>query len=140
MIIHRRLQSLLSLSRSITSRGSTTFRGVASQHCSIGLISSGANKDCNSNSKAIGKAIALPIRRFSSSENFTDGKPTLKYASTLTGTWTSMSNEQVLHFAHMDVPEACRECVIRDVMVVDQIDYDEVRMTDWSHDNTIDLF
>ena len=40
----------------------------------------------------------------------------------------------------MDVPEACRECVIRDVMVVDQIDYDEVRMTDWSHDNTIDLF
>ena len=39
-----------------------------------------------------------------------------------------MSNEQILHFSHMEVPEACRECVIRDVMMVDKIEYDEVRM------------
>jgi hypothetical protein len=39
-----------------------------------------------------------------------------------------MSNEQILHFAHMEVPEACRECIIRDVMTVDQIEYDEVRL------------
>ena len=38
-----------------------------------------------------------------------------------------MSNEQILHFAHMEVPEACRECIIRDVMMVDQVEYDEVR-------------
>ena len=131
-------KSLLSLSRSITSRASTALRGVAVQHSSIiGFISSNTDKDCNSKNGAVDKAIALPIRRFSSSEEFKDGKPTLKYASTLTGTWTAMSNDQILHFAHMDVPEACRECVIRDVMVVDQIDYDEVRTTDWSDEDTI---
>jgi len=26
----------------------------------------------------------------------------------------------------LDVPEACRECVIRDIMAVDKINYDEV--------------
>jgi hypothetical protein len=73
--------------------------------------------------------IVIPSRTFSSSdaEEFRNGKPTLKYASSLNKTWASMSNEQILHFAHMEVPEACRECVIRDVMMVDQIEYDEVR-------------
>lgn len=28
----------------------------------------------------------------------------------------------------MEVPEACRECIIRDVMMVDQIEYDEVSL------------
>jgi hypothetical protein len=59
-------------------------------------------------------------------DGFVDGKPTLKYASSLNKTWASMSNEQILHFAHEGVPEACRECIIRDVMMVDQIAYDEV--------------
>ena len=63
----------------------------------------------------------------SDAEGFKDGKPTLQYASSLNKTWSSMSNEQILHFAHMEVPEACRECIIRDVMMVDQVEYDEVR-------------
>ncbi|KAL3804829.1 hypothetical protein HJC23_006601 [Cyclotella cryptica] len=62
-----------------------------------------------------------------SDEDFIHGKPTLKYATTLRKTWASMSNEQILHFAHLEVPEACRECVIRDIMMVDQIDYDEAK-------------
>ena len=36
-----------------------------------------------------------------------------------------MTNEQVLQFAEMEIPEACRECIIRDIMVVDQIEYDD---------------
>jgi len=70
------------------------------------------------------------IRAFSNSsdEEFIHGKPTLKYATKLRKTWASMSNEQILHFAHLKVPEACRECVIRDIMMVDQIEYDEVSL------------
>ena len=36
------------------------------------------------------------------------------------------TNDQILHFAELGIPEACRECIIRDVMTVDQIEYDEV--------------
>lgn len=58
--------------------------------------------------------------------NFRDGKPTLEYATKLPKTFASMTNEQVLHFAEMGVPEACRECIVRDVMGVDRVEYDEV--------------
>ena len=62
-------------------------------------------------------------------QQFRNGKPTLEYAKTLPSTFASMTNEQVLQFAEIGlVPEACRECIVRDVMVVDQIDYDEVCM------------
>lgn len=66
-------------------------------------------------------------------QQFRNGKPTLEYAKTLPSTFASMTNEQVLQFAEIGlVPEACRECIVRDVMVVDQIDYDEVCMEiDW---------
>mmetsp|Transcript_3789 Transcript_3789/g.8346 ORF Transcript_3789/g.8346 Transcript_3789/m.8346 type:complete len:314 (+) Transcript_3789:138-1079(+) len=56
---------------------------------------------------------------------FVDGKPTLKYATTMRKSYASLTNEQILHFAAFKIPEACRECVIRDVMMVDQIEYDE---------------
>jgi len=36
-----------------------------------------------------------------------------------------MTNDQCLHFAELQIPEACRECIVRDVMVVDGIEYDE---------------
>jgi hypothetical protein len=57
--------------------------------------------------------------------SFKDGKPTLQYAKTLPKTFASMTNEQVLQFAEMEIPEACRECIVRDIMVVDQIEYDD---------------
>ena len=57
---------------------------------------------------------------------FRDGKPTLDYARLMPKTFASMSNEQILQFAMLEIPEACRECIIRDVMTVDQIEYDEV--------------
>lgn len=59
------------------------------------------------------------------SEQFRDGKPTLAYANEMPKTFASMTNEQVLHFAELGIPEACRECIVRDVMVVDQVEYDE---------------
>jgi hypothetical protein len=83
-------------------------------------------------------ARAMPFSSFSSStatdasvkndERFRDGKPTLEYAMTLPKTFASMTNEQVLHFAELSIPEACRECVVRDIMSVDRVEYDEVRM------------
>ena len=60
------------------------------------------------------------------SEQFRDGKPTLAYANEMPKTFASMTNEQVLHFAELGIPEACRECIVRDVMVVDQVEYEEV--------------
>ena len=61
----------------------------------------------------------------SSDDRFINGKPTLEYAKKLPKTFASMTNEQIMQFAELGIPEACRECVIRDVMVVDQIEYDE---------------
>lgn len=57
--------------------------------------------------------------------SFKDGKPTLQYAKALPKTFASMTNDQILQFSEMGIPEACRECIIRDVMAVDSIEYDE---------------
>ena len=65
------------------------------------------------------------IRFMSGVEQFRNGKPTLEYAKKLPKTFASMSNEQVLSFSELGIPVACRECIIRDVMVVDQVEYDE---------------
>lgn len=59
------------------------------------------------------------------SQQFRDGKPTLEYVKQMPKTFAAMTNEQALHFAEMGIPEACRECIVRDVMVVDQVEYDE---------------
>lgn len=58
-----------------------------------------------------------------------DGKPTLEYAKKMPKTFASMSNDQILHIAELGIPEACRECVIRDVMTVDNVEYDEAMKT-----------
>ena len=57
--------------------------------------------------------------------SFKDGKPTLQYAKKLPKTFASMTNEQVLQFAETEIPEACRECIVRDIMAVDHIEYDD---------------
>lgn len=64
----------------------------------------------------------------SGNQEFRDGKPTLAYAQKLTKTFASMTNDQILHFAELGIPEACRECVVRDVMHVDQVEYDEAML------------
>lgn len=60
---------------------------------------------------------------------FRDGKPTLAHAKKIPRTFAAMTNDQVLHFAEMGIPEACRECVVRDIMDVDQVEYDEAMKT-----------
>ena len=62
-------------------------------------------------------------------KDFRDGKPTLAYAKTMPKTFASMTNDQILHFAELGIPEACRECIVRDIMAVDQVEYDEVGQT-----------
>jgi hypothetical protein len=100
---------------------------VASNYSVIGFVSS--TNSSNNSAKSNHSFNPINIRTLSTDKEFNEGKPTLKYASMLTKSWASMSNEQILHFAHMDVPEACRECIIRDVMMVDQIEYDEVSVS-----------
>ena len=56
---------------------------------------------------------------------FNNGKPTLEYAKKMPKTFAAMTNDQILHFAELAIPEACRECVVRDIMVVDNVEYDE---------------
>lgn len=70
----------------------------------------------------------MRARQFSSSDekgDFANGKPTIAYAKRLPKHWHSFTNEQVLHFAELGIPEACRECIVRDVMAVDGLEYDE---------------
>mmetsp|Transcript_28947 Transcript_28947/g.61155 ORF Transcript_28947/g.61155 Transcript_28947/m.61155 type:complete len:283 (-) Transcript_28947:171-1019(-) len=74
---------------------------------------------------AIASKFVAQSRSMSTTPDFRDGKPTLEYAKKLPKTFASMTNEQILTFAEMGIPEACRECIVRDVMVVDQIEYDE---------------
>lgn len=54
-----------------------------------------------------------------------DGKPTLEYAKKMPKTFATKTNEQILLFAELGIPEACRECIVRDVMAVDNVGYDE---------------
>mmetsp|Transcript_29818 Transcript_29818/g.62265 ORF Transcript_29818/g.62265 Transcript_29818/m.62265 type:complete len:315 (+) Transcript_29818:90-1034(+) len=61
----------------------------------------------------------------SAPETHRDGKPTVDYVKKMPKTFASMSNEQILHFAELEIPEACRECIVRDVMAVDNVEYDE---------------
>jgi len=61
----------------------------------------------------------------SAPETHRDGKPTVEYVKKMPKTFATMTNEQILHFAELEIPEACRECIVRDVMAVDNIEYDE---------------
>jgi len=63
------------------------------------------------------------------SGDFRNGKPTLAYAQKMPKTFAAMTNDQVLHFAELEIPEACHECVVRDIMVVDQVEHDEAMET-----------
>ncbi|KAL7523018.1 hypothetical protein ACHAWF_000320 [Thalassiosira exigua] len=40
------------------------------------------------------------------------------YAKKMSKTSVSMTNEQVLQFAEYGIPKVCRECVVRDAMVI----------------------
>ena len=83
------------------------------------------NKSSVNVSSGVGRWNRHQIRFMSDVEQFRNGKPTLEYAKKLPKTFASMTNEQVLSFSELGIPEACRECIIRDVMVVDQVEYDE---------------
>jgi len=73
------------------------------------------------------KFIAQTTRSMTGSapETHRDGKPTLEYVKGMPKTFASMTNEQILLFAELEIPEACRECIVRDVMAVHNIEYDE---------------
>lgn len=89
----------------------------------------------------IGAAVAngVPNRAFHSTRNlaslpgdigpsndrFQDGKPTLKYAREIPLTYASKSHDTILVLAEMGVSEACRECLVRNIMTVDNVTYDE---------------
>lgn len=99
----------------------TTSRAFLAKTSSIQSIVRKAA--CNHNFIAVRSISSSPASPPDGS--FKDGKPTLQYAKALPKTFASMTNDQILQFSEMGVPEACRECIIRDVMAVDSIEYDE---------------
>lgn len=72
-------------------------------------------------------AMRTSLQTPDNSNFFHNGKPTLAYVRSLPKTFATMTNEQVIHFGELGVPEACRECIVRDIMMVDCVEYDEVR-------------
>lgn len=78
------------------------------------------------NTAAIAAGGPISLQTPDNSHFFHNGKPTLAYAKSLPKTFATMTNEQVIHFGELGVPEACRECIVRDIMVVDCVEYDEV--------------
>ena len=98
-------QSLLHTSRALLSKTSSIARKASTKH--------------NFNIPRSFTNVPTPP------DSFKDGKPTLQYARALPKTFASMTNEQILQFAEMQIPEACRECIVRDIMAVDQIEYDD---------------
>jgi len=92
---------------------------------SLAIVSKLAYPSCRRNGKQLVAQAKRSMAGVPDGQNFRDGKPTLEYAKKMTKTFASMSNDQILHFAEMGVPEACRECIVRDVMSVDQVEYDE---------------
>lgn len=58
-------------------------------------------------------------------ERFSDFKPTLEYAKGLPKRFSAMRHEQILQLCVEGSHEARREALIRDVMSVDEIEYDD---------------
>uniref|UniRef100_A0A7S2MFE8 Uncharacterized protein n=1 Tax=Helicotheca tamesis TaxID=374047 RepID=A0A7S2MFE8_9STRA len=56
---------------------------------------------------------------------FIDNKPTLDYAIAMPRTFSAMRHEQILQLAAEGVPEARAEALVRNIMSVDRIEYDE---------------
>lgn len=60
-----------------------------------------------------------------SDDRFVDGKPSLAYVKSMPTSFSSMRHEQVLQLSAEGIPEARAELLIRNIMAVDLIDYDE---------------
>ncbi len=107
------------------------FSTCTTTAASHGFIGGGGGDDAAISSAAFARGLkqeeethdiaAKPFQSPDNSHFFHNGKPTLAYARTLPKTFATMTNDQVIHFGELGVPEACRECIVRDIMMVDGI-------------------
>jgi hypothetical protein len=112
------------------------FSTCTTTAASHGFIGGGGGDDAAISSAAFARGLkqeeethdiaAKPFQSPDNSHFFHNGKPTLAYARTLPKTFATMTNDQVIHFGELGLPEACRECIVRDIMMVDGVEYDEV--------------
>jgi len=70
-----------------------------------------------------------------------NGRPTLAYAKTMPVSFSSLKHEDILQLAAEKVPEATREMLIRNIMSVDNKEYDAAKETfdDIAEDHMKDL-
>uniref|UniRef100_A0A6U3SST2 Uncharacterized protein n=1 Tax=Ditylum brightwellii TaxID=49249 RepID=A0A6U3SST2_9STRA len=59
---------------------------------------------------------------------FTNNQPTLEYAKCMPICFSSMRHEQILQLSADGVPEARAEALVRNIMAVDEIEYEEARI------------
>jgi hypothetical protein len=57
--------------------------------------------------------------------SFQNHKPTLKYAKTMPRTFSAMKHEQIIQLCVEGKYEARREALIRDIMAIDDVEYDQ---------------
>merc|ERR1740124_209893 len=57
--------------------------------------------------------------------NIVDGKPTLEYARQMTTSYGAMSNTGIIYLCKEGDRRASMEAVVRNIMVVDSVEYDE---------------
>uniref|UniRef100_A0A7R9ZEU6 Uncharacterized protein n=1 Tax=Pseudictyota dubia TaxID=2749911 RepID=A0A7R9ZEU6_9STRA len=60
-------------------------------------------------------------------DRFIDGKPSLSYVKSMPSSFSSMRHEQILQLAAEGVPKARKEALVRNVMAVDSIEYEEAQ-------------
>lgn len=76
-----------------------------------------------------GSGVCFSSKTEDDGNQFKNGKPTMAYAELMPKTYSSMRHEQIIALFAEGVPEATIEAVIRDVMAVDQVEYDEAVAT-----------
>ena len=59
--------------------------------------------------------------------HFVDGKPTLEYVKNMRVLYSAMSNGDILHLSSEGDLEARKEALIRNIMVVDSMQYDDAK-------------
>lgn len=88
------------------------------------FASENSNTKSSEDSSATHKTV-YDLGYHGSDDRFVNGRPTLAYVQSMPTSFSSMRHEQILQLSAEGIPEAREEALIRNIMGVDEIDYDE---------------
>jgi len=60
-------------------------------------------------------------------KDFVDGKPTIEYVKQMRTSYSEMTNQDILHLSSEGDHNACKESLLRNIMAVDSINYDDAK-------------